>query len=262
LIRRWRRGVSERLEAALYSDRPAWAMMPGLVATEFAELAFFVSSLLERLGVEHVAHYGTLLGASRLGGFAPWDEDIDLYVVDTDLGKAEALLGPELAPRGFEMVARRAGDASYIRPRGWLAGQGHVGLSALPPLSLGDADPRSWGWDATLRANELRPIGRTRFYSSWLPTPALPEPILERLYASSGAAETMSRFRAPAIRPRVAEFWSLARPIHGETDWPAISARFERPRRARRAMTWPWWWFNGAYNVAVRKARAVGRALR
>ena len=255
--------LSESLTGLLYSDRPRWAMMPGYVATHFTHALLFTAALLDELHIPWIAHYGTLLGAVRLGGVAPWDEDADLYVLTGRLDELQATLEPHLVRHGFESILRPSGDALIVRRRPWLAGQGHIGLSLLPPPLDDDVAPESMTWDAYLQKKELMPIRRVPFYSSHVFAPAHPEPLLWRLYADSGSPLAMNRFCAPAISAECARFWAKARPFEGPTDWPSISDRFvSGSRRWSHLRTFPWWWFNGAYNIGIGHLRRAGRALR
>ena len=255
--------VAATLRAALFSHRPAFAMMPDYVATNFADNLLFVLSLFDRLNIPHVVHYGTLLGVVRLGGVAPWDEDADVYVIETELPALQALLAPWLEAHGFEAYLTDAHDALIIRQVPWVAGQGHIGISALP-YTLDDADdPARMEWDAFMRRSELNPLRRYPYYGSYVAGPAKPEPVLERLYGASGTCEAMRRFNAPVIAPARRAFWAQHRPIDGDADWAGISRAFSARARALpwHAATFPWWWFNGAYNIGVRKARELGAAL-
>jgi hypothetical protein len=251
------------MSRALFSDRPRWAMMPGFVAANLADNVLFFASLCEALGIELVAHYGTLLSAVRLQGIAPWDEDADVYTVGLDLEEAYARLHGPLREHGFGLRWSQKRDAIYVPQVPWIAGQGHIGLSALPELLRDDQDPRAQGWDAYLRSSELYPLHRCAFYGSHLPVPAQPEPVLERLYGDSGSVAVMQRFVRPEPAAERTAFWQRMRPIDGPTDWPSISAHFRR-RAAQppwHAATFPWWWGNGAYNIGVQRVRKLGLAL-
>jgi hypothetical protein len=239
-------------------------MMPGWVATPFAEDALYVCSLLDHLGVEHIAHYGTLLGAVRLGGVAPWDEDTDLYVRGWTLPALADLLAEPLGRAGFEVLPLWD-DALCIRRRPWLAGQGHVGISVLPDPFHDATDPATFTWDALLLQSEYAPRQRVPFYSSWVWGPARAEPVLARIYGHAGSEAVMARYSRPPLADEAAAFWRAARPLDGPRDWAAIETRFAtRARSAGRyahALTWAWWWANGAYNEGVRRVRATGRRL-
>ncbi|HTR87612.1 MAG TPA: LicD family protein [Reyranella sp.] len=240
----------ERLETLLPSSRPDWANMPPVAATHFTNLLLFVCAALDHLGVEHVIHYGSLLGAARLGSPLPWDEDHDLFVVDTDLTELRARLQPLLEAHGYRVVPDRRGFL-WIKDRYWAAGSGHLALDVLPPTMDRVADLPVWeGGAPHMIHGELRPLRPLPFCGSFVWAPAAVEPILVRLYGPSGSVETMSRFSAPRIDPDTAAFWAAARPA-GQLDWPAISRRFQSRSRWRHLLAVPWWWFNGGYIVGI-----------
>ncbi len=255
--------LKEWCRSLLFSSRPRWAMMPSHAATPFADALLFTVSLFDELQIRYVAHYGTLLGAVRLGGVAPWDEDADLYILEGDLEGLERRLEPELARHGFETRMRRRGDALYVRRRPWLAGQGHIGISRLPEAYPDGIPPDNPEWDAYLSLNELHPLRKIPFYSSYLAGPALPEPVIDRLYGKDGSPEVMSRFKAPRVSTRCHRFWAEARPIAGSTDWSRVSRHFAlRARSWSHTLSFPWWWFNGAYNIGIQRLRRFGHSRR
>jgi hypothetical protein len=259
-----RERLASSLQYMLDSHRPSFAMMPGYVASNLADNLLFLLALLDRLGIEYVAHYGTLLGAARLGGLAPWDEDADVYIVDLDFEALQARIGAALAAHGFEAFLTESRDALIVRQVPWVAGQGHIGVSLWPGTLDDRVDPREMEWDAYMRHSEYSPPRRYPFYGSYVTGPAQPDPVLDRLYGLAGSIEVMERFRAPQVSPAQVTFWSRARPIDGDADWDAISARFVARARGVpwHAATFPWWWFNGAYNIGVRTLRKLGHAMR
>jgi len=255
--------LSLTLKSALFSQRPMFAMMPSYVASNFVDNLLFVLALLDHLRIEHIAHYGTLLGAVHLGGVAPWDEDADIFVFAPDFESVRERIEPALAVHGFEVVYTARRDALLVRQVPWIAGQGHVGLS-LWPGSLDDADdPTDMEWDAFMRHSEAYPMRRYPFHGSYVVGPAKPNPVLERLYGGAASSAAMDRFRSPSTSSTQHAFWSRTRPLEGEADWDAISA-YVRKRASGipwHAATFPWWWFNGAYNVGVRVVRKLGDTI-
>jgi LicD family len=261
-----RRSVLSRLEAfgaklagLLPSQRPRISMMPRRVATTFVENLFFLLSVLELEGIRYVVHYGTLLGAHRLGGVAPWDEDADIYILDGPPATVRARVESRLAGHGLHLLPDDG--FFWVRQRRWIAGQGFNALHFLPPLREGgEGTPTDDG--PALCAGELHPLRRLPFHSSFVWGPAAPDPILERLYGRSGSVEVMSRFRAAPIHPEAEAFWRRARPVDELPDWPAISDRFRRRSGWSHLLGMPWLWFNGTYDYHVLPAlRGTGRRL-
>lgn len=250
------------MQGLLFSSRPAWALMPGFVASNFAENLLFLLSALEHVGLPYVAHFGTLLGAVRLGGICPWDEDADIYLIDQDRGSVERSLRGTLEEHAFQLVYDPR-DFFWARQSPWWAGQGHIGLSFLPKVAPAGSPPPTHPEDPALAWEELYPLARLPYYGTWLWGPADAESVIRRLYGETGSVSTLSRFRAPRIDPEAAVFWMAARG-HDRLDWDAISARF-RARAAHRrfahAATWPWWWWNGAYNIGIKRLRRLGEDL-
>lgn len=249
------------MQGLLFSARPAWAFMPRYVATHFADNLLFLLSALERAGLSYVAHFGTLLGAVRLRGVCPWDEDADVYLIDEDRRSVEDGLRDVLESHGFQLVYD-ARDFFWVKPRPWWAGQGHIGLSFLPRLAPAGAPRPTHPDDPSLAREELFPLTRLSYHGTWIWGPADPDSVIRRLYGETGSVASMARFRAPSIDREAAAFWATARAPR--LDWDAISARFRGGRGRRRlghARTWPWWWWNGAYNIGVRQLRRLGESL-
>jgi lipopolysaccharide cholinephosphotransferase len=88
------------------------------ILTKFSQVA-------DKAGLEWFAMFGTLLGASRHGGFIPWDDDIDIAMPRRDYDRLRLSSGwfsepyflqtphndPEAAPRFMRL---RRNDTTYI----------------------------------------------------------------------------------------------------------------------------------------------------
>lgn len=59
---------------------------------ELLEMLQILDDLFSNNDVHYCLIYGSELGAVRHAGFIPWDDDIDIGVLQTDLNKAESLL--------------------------------------------------------------------------------------------------------------------------------------------------------------------------
>lgn len=59
---------------------------------DLVELLLKFDSICKENGIRYWLDSGTLLGAVRHSGFIPWDDDIDVCILDSDYHKAEKLL--------------------------------------------------------------------------------------------------------------------------------------------------------------------------
>lgn len=210
-------------------------MMPSWFASDAVDNLLFVLSALEHHGIAPVAHKGLLLGALRLRGLLPWDDDADAFLLDTSPDALESRLGAIFRVHGFTLLFRRQHGYFFAYPRTVLP-FAHAGLTELGLLTRTTAaDGAHFDAHEPLRhlhERELLPLRRVPFYSSWVPGPAEPEVAMQRMYGALASPAVMQRFQAPAVSPEVEEFWRQARPLDGPPDWPRISARFIA--RARR----------------------------
>lgn len=211
--------------------------MPSWFATPVVESLLFVLSALEHHGLPYIAHKGLLLGALRLGGLLPWDDDSDVFLVDASAEDVEKRLGPECRAHGFVLRFRTREHYFFAFPKTILP----FPLSGLTELGLltRTVDGGVTHFDAHypprhLREDELFPLRRIPFYGSYVLGPARAELALDRLYGESASDAVMSRFHAPRIAPSVADFWREARPLDGPLDWPRISERFVERLRSPR----------------------------
>ncbi len=210
-------------------------MMPSWFATPVVDSLLFVLSALEHHGLTYVAHKGLLLGALRLGGVLPWDDDSDAFLVDADAGDVERRFGPVCRAHGFALWLRRREGYFFAFPRTVFP----FALSGLTELGLltRTVDGEGTHFDAHeprrhLREGELFPLRRIPFYGSYVLGPARADVAVDRMYGALASPAVMSRFQAPHIARPVADFWREARPLDGTLDWPRISRRFQERSRS------------------------------
>lgn len=250
----------QRMTRWLPSSRPRAAMMPRGVATHFNDLLMFTAAVLDHVGVPYIIHYGTLLGAARLGGSLPWDEDHDLFVFDVTREEIETKVRPIFEAHHYATQWDLDGFL-WVRERGWMAGSGHLGIVFLPPLGARVEDLPVWpGGAPHLAEGELLPLIDLPMHGSTIRAPAATETLLTRLYGDSASPAVMARFAATPIHAESRAFWSRVRAPGQPQDWPAISARFKARSRWRYHLATPWWWFNGGYIIIVNKLKAWARA--
>lgn len=249
----------ERMTRWLPSSRPRLAMMPRRVATHFNDLLMFTVATLDHVGIPYIIHYGTLLGAARLDGSLPWDEDHDLFVFDVTREEIETKLRPIFEAHHFVTKWDPQGFL-WVLERYWMAGSGYLSILFLPPLVEREEDLPVWpGGAPHLMHGELLPLQNLPMHGSTICAPAATETLLTRLYGESASPAVMARHTATPIDPEARAFWSRARAPGQPQDWPAISARFKARSRWRYHLAAPWWWFNGGYIIIINKLKAWAR---
>jgi hypothetical protein len=247
------------------SSRPDFLMMPSWFATEAVDNLLFVISALEHHGFKPVAHKGLLLGALRLEGLLPWDDDADAFLLDTSTQELDSRFAEVCREHGFTLRFRHQHGYFFAFPATLLP-FAHAGLTELGLLTRTEAADGAH-FDAHepgrhLSERELLPFRRIPFYGSWLPGPAEPEVAMERMYGAIAAPSVMSRFRAPALSDEAYDFWRSARPLTGQPDWPRISARFRARARnplfqLRQLLGAGWHFLNRGHWLATDFLRAM-----
>ena len=200
--------------------------------------------------IPYIIHYGTLLGATRLGAPLPWDEDHDVFVYNVTPAELRLKLEALLSSHGFKLIPDEGGFF-WVRERHWWAASGHLALEFLPPLLENSNELPIWkGGAPHLLSSELEPRVKLPLYSSFIMAPSGREALLWRLYAESGSDAAMKDFKAPRITTEAELFWRHAR--HPDRlDWEAISERFSNRSKWKHLLNVPWWWFNGGYIVVI-----------
>jgi hypothetical protein len=240
-------------------------MMPSWFATPVVESLLFVLSALEHEGFTCTAHRGLLLGALRLGGLLPWDDDSDVFLVDADPAGVEQRIGPLLEEHGFRLRFREHEHYYFVFPRTLfpvpLSGLTEVGFFTRTEdrngVQFDVHDPRR-----RLSKDELFPLQRLPFHGSYVMGPAQAGVAMERMYGDLASPAAMNRFRAPQIAREAQDFWGAARPIDGPLDWPRISRRFMERRRSPSFHIWQlpcsaWHMVNRGHWVATDMLRAM-----
>lgn len=73
---------------------------PAFVASQY-RLLHDVHTAMELYGVSYFIESGTLLGAMRHGGIIPWDDDVDIGVMDSELKRLQSHVIPHLKKMGY-----------------------------------------------------------------------------------------------------------------------------------------------------------------
>ena len=87
------------------------SMMKRCWAAQMEVLEMF-DDICRRHSIRYFLAYGTLLGAVRHGGFIPWDDDIDIWMLREDREKFTKLAAKDISNCGLELVSPYT-DSSY-----------------------------------------------------------------------------------------------------------------------------------------------------
>ena len=79
-------------------------MTPKCCTKNLCNLLFDVCDFLEKHGILYFIYWGTLLGSIRHGGLIPWDTDVDIYIVEPDISKLEAVSDKINSELGYNFV--------------------------------------------------------------------------------------------------------------------------------------------------------------
>ena len=77
------------------------------------EILDVFDAICKKHHIDYWLVWGTLLGARRHGGFIPWDDDLDVAVLQSDYKKLLTILENEL-PKNLKLQARGGTDEKYL----------------------------------------------------------------------------------------------------------------------------------------------------
>lgn len=87
-------------------------LSPGVQHQRYNKL-YIIKSLFEKYGIEYFAYGGTMLGCVRHSGFIPWDDDIDLMVMEDQCMNITDEFRMDLLYAGFSMKRSLEGYKIY-----------------------------------------------------------------------------------------------------------------------------------------------------
>jgi len=143
-----------------------------------------IADVLDGTGITWWLDYGTLLGAWRLGAELPFDHDLDISYLASDIPRMRECL-PALAARGIEVNIER----TSIFYRGRKIGDAETWSNFGGRLCREDPSSRQGALFRLARAlrddfppDWVSPLWRIRFDGRWLPCPNHPDRLLRRRY--------------------------------------------------------------------------------
>lgn len=78
------------------------------------EMFHSIKRVLDDHGIDYTLGYGSLLGQARHGGFIPWDDDIDLFIMDYHYARAILALRAEL-PKDLLLHSKRNDPIYWVK---------------------------------------------------------------------------------------------------------------------------------------------------
>jgi lipopolysaccharide cholinephosphotransferase len=151
------------------------------------ENLLLLKKVMDQAGIHFGLAFGTLLGAIRDGAFIPWDEDVDVFIVEEDLDDFLCLL-PVLRDAGLPLVRHEKDLYSLMR------GDDYIDVYIFRKF-LGRRSCIAGSFDSSfVKFTETR-----QFLGVDFNVPPNPERFLETIYGND--------WRIPRNRPP--EPWSL-----------------------------------------------------
>jgi hypothetical protein len=157
--------------------------MPGNLYQQLYKLLYTTHNILVENDIWYIADGGTLLGAERHGGIIPWDNDVDINVLNVDMPAIKKLKASFNA-KGYSMVNH---------PEGWIKIKDKSFPTAvldMLPLHIEDGRTR---WDIGIsdwdnyyhKIEDIFPLEKTKFGSGYIFTVNNPKPYLDRAYGKT-----------------------------------------------------------------------------
>lgn len=177
-----------------------------------------IHELLEQEKVHHWLAFGTLLGAVRSHEFIPWDEDIDVGILEDDFSKVVSL-APRIHELGFFTRTPIIVDRHHnlwvslskqfnLSKRSTIPINSPVFLSEVNSLHVdltvhGHDDKSVWDWEYPACTHSLESVlnpGTIIFEGRTYPCPANPEDVLKTYYGKDWQTPKIKKWQGDHVQ--------------------------------------------------------------
>jgi lipopolysaccharide cholinephosphotransferase len=204
---------------------------PSFVASQY-RLLQDVHTAMELYGVSYFIESGTVLGAMRHGGIIPWDDDMDIAMMDTEVKRFESHVIPHLKKMGYDIdFSDGDSDQPYTRFdqgvwHGYKVSNGvcHLDISVFEKKPNGKVRYITNVYpDYFFYETELFPLKRYTFGPLVVWGPNNPVPYLNRGYKDWQTKAVFDGCQAFPI-DRIVANWSLMKDISTPSSVPSDTA--------------------------------------